>query len=140
MSSSYDTIISDPIIIPLSSFKQLQQDNESICENYHWYSLQQNEIYPNSTVWNHSIVKYITCNHLQNEVMIHMAVRASNEKKCLDSISEPLRCISVEEKNIRYWLKRKCNESSDVNEINLMDMVDECVDVKDQICRDYHDL
>ena len=45
--------------------------------------------------------------------MIHMAIRASNENKCLDSIAEPLRCISVDEKNLRYWLKRKCNEQHD---------------------------
>ena len=72
--------------------------------------------------------------------MIHMAIRASNEKKCLDSIAEPLRCISVEEKNLRYWLKRKCNESNELNELNLMEMVDDCIDVKDQIYHDYHDL
>lgn len=56
ISPSYYTIISDPIILPLSSFNQLKQEDTSFCQNYQWYSLKQNEIYPNSMVWNHSIV------------------------------------------------------------------------------------
>ena len=57
---SYVTIISDPIILPLSSFNQLKQEDTSFCQNYQWYSLKQNEIYPNSMVWNHSIVMFVT--------------------------------------------------------------------------------
>ena len=60
LSPSYVTIISDPIILPLSSFNQLKQEDTSFCQNYQWYSLKQNEIYPNSMVWNHSIVMFVT--------------------------------------------------------------------------------
>ncbi len=48
--------------------------------------------------------------------------------------------LESREKSVRYWLKAKCNENNRDDEVDLMDLVDECLSTKDHLVHDYSTL
>lgn len=69
-----------------------------------------------------------------------MLMRGANEQDSMRIIARQGEYLEANEKAARWWLKTSCNEDNRDSEADMMDLLEDCLSMKDRVFHDYSTL
>ena len=130
----HSTIVSDPLLLPLSSIEVLRQERTPLNQRLQWYDKATNSFLlqqTNMTVQLDKIYKE------QEEAHVPIFTRIANEKDSVKLIMESHDHLQKNQQNIRNWLKMKCAEASSDPWDDWEEVMTECNDVSEETYQEY---